>query len=115
MPSVHAIMLLDVAPKIAEKFKTDPSVAEFLDPAVLVNADEDGCVASIVERLQLTEMMSAAELTSGEPVGHESPDGAPIAVLVMDKSGATVYRVPDPRMDPQCWPWMGLEDDEDED
>jgi hypothetical protein len=43
MSDLHAIMLLDVAPKVAEMFRSDPGVAELIDPAVLVDANEEGC------------------------------------------------------------------------
>src|SRR5438045_3547218 len=112
MSDIHAIMLLDVAPKVAEMFRTDPRVADLLDPAVLVDANEEGCVATVVERLQLTELMSGAELASGRPMQDPSPDNAPIAVLVMDENGATAYRVPDPRTHPNHWPWIGDPEDD---
>jgi hypothetical protein len=111
MSSVHAIMLLSAAPKVAEMFRTDPKVAALLDPAVYIAADEDGLIASVVERLQLAELISGLDSAAWMPTSGESPTDAPIAVFVRDESSTTVYRVPDPRNDPELWPWMGLEDD----
>jgi hypothetical protein len=112
MPDVHAIMLLSVAPRVAETFRTDPKVAAFLAPAVYIAADEDGVIASVIERLQLTELISGLDSTDWTPTLREAPEDAPIVVLVSDESGMAVYRVPDPRNDLERWPWMGLEVDE---
>jgi hypothetical protein len=106
-------MLLSAAPKVAEMFRTNPRVAALLDPAVYIAADGEGVIASVVERLQLAELMSGLDSADWMPIWDESLEGAPIAVLVRDQSSTTVYRVPDPRNDPEQWPWMGLPDDED--
>ena len=112
MIGAHAIMLLSVAPDVAEMFRSDPKVADLLDPAVYISADEDGVLASVVERLQLTELISGLNQAELNPIWDEAPEGTAIAVLVTDENGATVYRVPDPRTDPNLWPWIGLEDEE---
>ena len=106
-------MLLLAAPKVAEMFRTDPKVAELLDPAVYIGADEEGVIASIVERLKLMEPTLGMESTVRKAILENSPKGALIAVLVIDESGASAFHVPDPRSEPEQWPWMGLEDDED--
>jgi hypothetical protein len=113
MSGVHAIMLLSAAPKVEEMFRRDPRVAALLDPAVYIAADGEGVIASVVERSQLTELITGLEPIDRKPIWDESLEGAPIAVLVRDESSTTVYRVPDPRNDPEQWPWMGLPDDED--
>jgi hypothetical protein len=113
MSGVHAIMFLSAAPKVAGMFRTYPKVTAILDPAVYIAADGKAVIASVVERSQLTELIAGLEPIDRKPIWDESLEGAPIAVLVMDKSGATVYRVPDPRTNPEQWPWMGLPDDED--
>jgi hypothetical protein len=113
MASPHSLMLLDIAPQIAETFRTDPDVAKLLDPAVFVGVDEDACAAAVVERLQLMEVMSGVDLIERIPMGNNRPEKVPIAVLVMDKTHATMYRVADPRTNPELWPWMGIEDDKD--
>jgi hypothetical protein len=112
MPDVHAIILLGVAPKVAEMFRTDPHVAELLDPAIYVAADADECVVTVANGSELTKLIPDWELTHAERIDDESPRGAPIMALVMDESGVTIYRLPDPRTAPEVWPWMGLEDDE---
>ncbi len=106
MPRLHAIVLRDIAPLVAEAFRTDPEVAELLDPAVFVGADEEDCAAAVVERIQLAEVMSGVEIIEEKSAGEDSLERGPIAVLVMDKTSATFYRVPDPRTDPELWPWM---------
>jgi hypothetical protein len=112
MPDGHAIMLVDMAPKIAELFRNDSRVAELLDPAVILDAYEQECEARLQERLQLTELMSGARLLHGVPVNAAPPEHAPILVLVIDKTGASTYHVPDPRTHPEEWPWMGWGADE---
>jgi UDP-N-acetyl-D-mannosaminuronic acid transferase (WecB/TagA/CpsF family) len=112
MSEVHAIMLLCAAPKVAEMFRSDPKVADLLDPAVYIAADGEGVIASVVERLQLAKLISGLDSADWMPTSRESAEAAPIAVLVRDESSVTVYRVPDPRNDPSRWPWMGLEPDE---
>jgi hypothetical protein len=111
MASPHSLMLLDIAPQVAETFRTDPDVAKLLDPAVFVGVDEDECAAAVVERIQLTAVMSGVDLIEANPIGDKAPERLPIAVLVMDKTRATMYRVADPRTDPELWPWKGIEDD----
>jgi hypothetical protein len=112
MSSVHAIMLLSAAPKVAEMFRIDPKVAALLDPAVYIAANEDGLIASVVKRLQLAELISGPVSADWTQILGETPEDAPIVVLVSDESGMAVYRVPDPRNDRELWPWMGLEVDE---
>ena len=114
MIDARAIMLFSVAPDVADMFRSDPKVADLLDPAVYISADEEGVLASVVERLQLTELISGQNQAGPNPIWDEAPEGAPIAVLVKDENGATVYSVPDPRTAPDLWPWMGIEDEEDE-
>jgi hypothetical protein len=105
MPRLHSTVLLDIALEVAEAFRTDPAVAELLDPAVFIGADEDDCAAAVVERLQLAEVMSGMEITQGSGMRDQTSNRAPIAVLVMDQTSATIYSVPDPRTDPELWPW----------
>jgi hypothetical protein len=112
MPGVHAIMLLSAAPSVAAMFRTDPRVAALLNPAVYLAADVDGVIASVIERLQITELISRPVSDDWTQILGETPEDAPIVVLVSDESGMTVYRVPDPRNDLELWPWMGLEVDE---
>jgi hypothetical protein len=110
MPTDRAIVLVDAAIRVAKWLRTDPMVAELLDPAVFIAADDEHCYATLIERLELIGMMSEIETAAGEPL-DDLPDGAGIAVLVADKSGATIYIVPDPRTHPWLWPWMGPEED----
>jgi hypothetical protein len=109
MPRSHALMLLDIAPRVAETFRNDPDVGELLEPAVFIGVAEDECAAAVVERIQLTEAMSGLEFLETIPLGDRSPESVPIAVLVMDESSATIYHVADPRTDPELWPWTGIE------
>jgi hypothetical protein len=115
MPDLHTTSLLKVAPEIAARFRSDPKLAAFLDPAVHVEVDDEGYVThKFVERLQLIKVMSNMESTDGRQFTNESPEGLPIAVFVIDKdkSSATLFRAPDPRTAPNVWPWTGREDDE---
>jgi hypothetical protein len=112
MPRSHSIMLLNIAPLVAETFRTDPDIDELLEPAVFVGVDEDACAAAVVERIQLTEAMCGLKCTEAPSPGEQSGSGAPIAVLVMDEQSATVYHVSDPRVDPELWPWTGPESDD---
>ena len=106
-------MLHLAAPKIAVMFRTDPKVASLLDPAVYIAADGDGVIASVVERLQLTEPIFDLKPAQRSPIWDREPVDAPIAVLVVDEDGASVFRAPDPRTHPDQWLWAGLGDDED--
>jgi hypothetical protein len=112
VPNAHALMLVDMAPTIVELFRNDPRVAELLDPAVILDAYDQECEARIHERVELAEAMSGAELLHGDPVNAEPRAHAPITVLVIDKIGASTYRVPDPRTHPEEWPWLGWGADE---
>jgi hypothetical protein len=106
-------MLLAVAPKVAEMFRSDPKIADLLDPAVYIAADGDGVIASFVERLELVELVPGPRSSDRKPIWAKSPEEAPIAILVKDKCDVAVYRVADPRTCPDQWPWMGLEEDDD--
>ncbi len=107
MQRAHSLVLLDIAPRVAETFRTDPEVADLLEPAVFVGVAEDECAAAVVERIQLTEVMSGVEFLETIPLGDRSSESVPIAILVMDKKSATFYHVADPRTDPALWPWLG--------
>jgi hypothetical protein len=106
-------MILAVAPKVAEMFRSDPKIADLLDPAVYIAADDDGVIASVVERLELMQIVSRLRSNDLKPIWEKSPVGAPIAILVTDDCDAAVYRVADPRTCPDQWPWMGLDEAED--
>jgi len=107
MPDIHAVMLFDIAPKVAEMFRTDPAIGALRNPAVLVEANGDECVASVVEESELAEILSAATLEEGD-FHQDIPCGDGLmSVLVVDGDGASHYRVPDPRLHPNRWPWMG--------
>src|SRR5580692_8471940 len=107
MPDIHAVMLFDMAPKIAETFRNDPTVAALRDPAVLVEVIGEESVASIVERSELEEILSGASLEEGTSLQHIPGGDGLISALVVDGDGASHYRVPDPRLHPNRWPWMG--------
>jgi hypothetical protein len=106
-------MILAVAPMLAEMFHSDPRIADLLDPAIYIAVDDDGVIASVVERLELVELVFGMRSSDGKQVWDNSREKAPIAVLVSDNRDVAVYRVADPRTCPDQWPWMGLEDDED--
>src|SRR5262249_33988171 len=53
-----------------------------------------------------------SRLLDGTPIQDTPTGDGRVSVLVMDKRGATHYRVPDRREDPESWPWIGLEDEE---
>ena len=107
MPDIHAVMLFDIAPRVAEMFRTDPEVAALSDPAVLVEVVGDDCVADVVERSELEEILSTATLYEGTSIQDVPHGDGLISVLVVDGDGASYYRVPDPRVHPNRWPWMG--------
>jgi hypothetical protein len=109
MASEHTIMLLDIASRVAEKLRTDASIANFLDPAVCIAAYDDGCDATLIERLEVTQIMSEIRTNEAEPVQATSV-GPTVAVLIADKSGATLFMLPDPRFYPGLWPWTHSED-----
>jgi hypothetical protein len=107
MENERTAVLVDVASKVAERFRTDPMVSELLDPAVFIAADGESCDATLLERLELIGMMSEIKIAPGEAL-DELADERAIAVLVADKRGATIFMVPDPRTHPGLWPWTGL-------
>ncbi len=107
MPDIHAVMIFDIAPEVAEMFRTDPKIAGLLEPAVLVEVNGDECVASVVERSELAEILSAATLDEGTSFQDVPHGDGLMSVLVVDDKSASHYRVPDPRIHPNRWPWMG--------
>jgi hypothetical protein len=111
MASEHTIMLLDIASRVAEKLRTDPRIANFLDPSVCIAAYDDGCDATLIERLEVTQIMSEIRTNEAEPVQATSV-GPTVAVLIADKSGATLFMLPDPRFYPGLWPWTHSENRE---
>jgi hypothetical protein len=118
MASVHGIMLENVAPKIADQFRTDPKVATLIEPAVWINAIEEGCAAVIIERLEAIEAMSKCEPAEGPGVATPPPPGHPILAVVVDRRAvgteARTFYVADPRLHPDEWPWTGSADDDEE-
>jgi hypothetical protein len=111
MGSEHTVMLLDIASRVANKLRTDPRIANFLDPAVCVAAYVDGCEATLIERLEVMQITSEICTTQAEPMQATSV-GATVAVLIADKSGATLFMLPDPRFYPGLWPWTHSENGE---
>jgi hypothetical protein len=107
MPDMHAVMIFDIAPTVAEMFRTDPNVAALSEPAVLVEAQGDECVASVLEQAEITEFLSSATLDEGVFILDAPQGDGLISVLVVDGDSASHYRVPDPRIQPKQWPWMG--------
>jgi hypothetical protein len=107
MPDIHAVMLFDIAPRVAETFRNDPAVAALQDPAVLVEVVGEECAASIVERSELEEILSAATLEEGTSLQDIPGGDGLISALIVDGDGASHYRIPDPRRHPNRWPWMG--------
>jgi hypothetical protein len=107
MPDIHAAMLFDIAPTVAEMFRTDPQIAALSDPAILVEASGDECVASVLEESELAEILASATLDEGTSIQDVPQDDGLMSVLVVDGDGASHYRVPDPRVHPNRWPWMG--------
>jgi hypothetical protein len=106
-------MLRSVASKVAEQFRTDPKVAEMIQPAVWIDADEEGCVAAILERLEAIEALSPFQPVGGQPLAIPKEE-APITIVVVDhrrdREGARTFNVPDPRQHPDHWPWTGDDD-----
>jgi hypothetical protein len=89
----------------------DPQVANFLDPAVCIAAYNDGCDATLIERLEVMQKMSEFRTNEAEPMQATSA-GPTVAVLIADKSGATFFILPDPRFYPGLWPWTHAENGE---
>ena len=58
MSTDHMLILLDVATRVAERVCTDPLVAALLEPAVCIAADDEGCNATFVERLEVIGLMN---------------------------------------------------------
>jgi hypothetical protein len=111
MASEHTIMLLDIASRVAEKLGADPQVANFLDPAMCIAAYNDGCDATLIERLEVMQKMSEFRTNEAEPMQATSA-GPTVALLIADKSGATFFILPDPRFYPGLWPWTHAENGE---
>jgi hypothetical protein len=51
--------------------------------------------------------MSDEQHLRGDPINTEPSEQARLTVLVVDKSGASAYRVSDPRTHLEERPWMG--------
>jgi hypothetical protein len=110
MPSEHTSTLLDVSARVAERLRTDPRVANYLDPAIYIAAFDEGCDATLLERLELTKIVSEIRCNRDQP--DATTVGPTVAVLVVDKHGATFYLLPDPRYYPAEWPWTQSENAE---
>jgi hypothetical protein len=111
MSSDRELTLLGVATRVAEKLRTDPMVANFIDPAICIAAYDEGCDATLVERLELTKIM--AEIRSDPDGPDDVPTTGPaVGVLIIDKMGASFYMLPDPRVYPRHWPWTHAENEE---
>jgi hypothetical protein len=108
MTTEHTILLLDIASRVAKKLRTDPRIANFLDPAVCIAAYDDGCDATLIERLKVMQITSEIGTTQAVPMQATSV-GPSVAVLIADKSGATLFMLPDPRFYPGLWPWTTSE------
>ena len=107
MPDLHAVMIFDIAPEVAETFRTDPTVATLSTPAILVEVQGDACVASVLDESELMEILLTATLDEGIFFQDIPRGDGLISFLVVDGDGASHYRVPDPRIEPKQWPWMG--------
>jgi hypothetical protein len=94
----HAIMLLSLAPRLAAMFRIDPKIADLLDPAIYIAADGDGVIASVVERLELIDLLPGFQSRDLKPIWDKFPEEAPIAVLVTDSgdAGSTGSPIQDP-------------------
>jgi hypothetical protein len=46
----RTLTLLDVATRVAERLRTDPRVANFIDPAVCIAAYEEACEVKAAEQ-----------------------------------------------------------------
>ena len=83
------------APKIRDRFLA--VAGERIDPAIWLDA---GGVFVVVEHLSLTATIARHD-------GAEELQSVPgsIVVAVVDGDEVALERVPDPRMDPDRWPW----------
>ena len=107
MANLYTTTFLNVTPRVAVMLRTDPEIAELIAPAVCIDVEGEAPVIRIIERSLLIEAMTNAELFDGIQFMDESLVDLPIAVLVINKSGATLFRVPDPRVHPELSPWSG--------
>jgi hypothetical protein len=67
MSSDRTLTLLHVAATAGEKLRTDPRVANFMDPAICIAAYDEGCDASLVDRLELTKIVAEIRSDPAEP------------------------------------------------
>ncbi len=109
MASEDNTVLLKIARRVAEKLRTDPRVANFLDPAVCIAAYQQGCDAALIERVEVMQIMWEIRTNQAEPM-QATCVGPSVAVLIADNSGATFFMLPDPRIFPGLWPWMHSEE-----
>jgi hypothetical protein len=107
MSNDHTLTLQNVATRVAEKLRIDPRIANFIDPAVCIAAYEEGCDATLIERLELTKIMTEI---FADPAEMATP-GPSVGVLIVNKTGASIYMLPDPRVYPGRWPWTLIDDD----
>jgi hypothetical protein len=99
------LRFVEIAPQIAERFRTDPKVAGLFDPAVLVDAmSESQFAAGIVERLEIVDLLSDTE---GPGLGSVQLPEETIFVVVLYDTFANSYILPDPRVHPDLLPWRG--------
>jgi hypothetical protein len=108
MANEHMTMLLDVAVRVAQRLRTDPHVASFLDPAIFIAAFNDGCDATLLERMEVMQIMREIECDPPKPA-ELTCAGPFISILVADRSGGSFYTLPDPRTYPTAWPWVECE------
>ena len=63
----HTTMLLDVATRVAERLRTDPQVGNMLDPAIFIAAFDDGCDATLLERMEIMHIVREIKCDPPEP------------------------------------------------
>jgi hypothetical protein len=93
----HTMILFDLGPRINREFN-GPSVADLIDPAIVVLVENGRQTIHVVERIQL------AAALSGESFNEVSGKNEhPIAAAVFSGEGTFTYSIPDPRVVQDWW------------
>jgi hypothetical protein len=102
------ILFGEAAPRITEMF-ADPAMADFLDPAVVVFADDGPTQLHIMEKARIVGGMANATLidrseqAASTSVFESSDPRYPICAVVATGLGTAVWSIQDPREDPEWY------------
>ena len=110
MSIAHGRAVRQFGRTILDRFRSDPAVAEMLDPAILISDDKDNLYVDIIEYLELIGLLSGATKNEDANPHATNPDiflqENFVMVAVILGNDIMTFCCPDPRSQPECWPWL---------